>query len=385
MSQQLTIIYLELYNDDGSQFNLNCTNFTVENLKFINGLRNITAILCSVITLAILIFLIFSKAFSSLLKRLCFYLTVGTFLAEIAIGLNIEHLWHYRGQQTACVWLGFFTQWTCVVVFILSYEIVLHLLFLVVSKVRKSQPCSQCTSTGSKCCTWTVETVYIILPFTIATVLSVIPFVKKGYGIAGPWCWMQSLNGECKPSGLVVQMVFYSLYIAVDVVAIGASFVFFIIYLRISSSVKDARSLLKQTLYVMILQIIHILILMYSLTVRVYTLLSQRQQLYGFWMVDAFTIPIAIVVYPFGYLISFYPVKQSVANILKKLTGKCYNKSSQQTQQVDMQQSYCVATAPESDRVSQPSDTFFVVPHPDESTEQSHLIGNVRCKTKYVN
>ena len=119
------------YYENKSQFNLNCTNFTIEDLKFFNRLRNITALICAAITLAILLFLICHKAYSSLFQRLYFYLVVGTLLAETAVGLNIEHQWHYEHQATMCVWLGFFTQWTTILVFILSYEIVLHLLCLV--------------------------------------------------------------------------------------------------------------------------------------------------------------------------------------------------------------------------------------------------------------
>ena len=55
---------------DGPQFNLKCTNFTVDDLKFLNRLRNITAFVCSLISLVILIFLVYNKTFLSLLKRL---------------------------------------------------------------------------------------------------------------------------------------------------------------------------------------------------------------------------------------------------------------------------------------------------------------------------
>ena len=274
-------MYIELYDDDGSQFN--CTDFTVEELKSLNGLRNTTAILCIMITIAILIFLIFSKTFSSLLKRLCFYFILGILCAEIVMGLNIEH---FRDKETACIWLEFFTEWTCTVVFILCHEIVLHLLYLVISTVWKSQPSRRPQRTGSKCYIPTVEIVYIILPVIIATVIAVTLLVRKqepGYGIASPMCWVQPRNRECKPSGMDLPMVFYSLYIAINAVGISASFVLSVIYFKISSSIKDARSLLKQTFYVMILQIIHILILMCNFAIRAYTLFSQRQHLYSFW------------------------------------------------------------------------------------------------------
>ena len=272
------------------------------------------------IYIVILIFLIFSKTFSSLLKRLCFYFILGTLFAEIVMGLNVVH---FGDKEAACIWQEFFSQSTCVVVFILCHEIVLHLLCLVISTVWKSRPSRRPQRTGSKFSKVTVEIVYIILPVIIATVIAMIPLVRKqeGYGIAGPRCWVQPRNGECKPSGMVIQMVIFILHIIVNAVGISASFVLSVIYFKISSSVKDARSLLKQTFYVMILQIIHILILMCNFAIGAYTLFSQHQQLYSFWALDAFTIPIALMVLPFGYLIIFYPVKKSVVNILKKIAG----------------------------------------------------------------
>lgn len=149
-----------------SQFNMNCTDFTIEDLKFFNRLRNITALICAAITLAILLFLICQKAFSSLFQRLYFYLVIGTLLTELAVGLNIEHQWHYRRQETVCVWLGFFTQWTYVLVFILSYEIVVHLLCLVGTKMKGSSS-PQCQFIRSKCYTVTLEIVTVHCPTSI--------------------------------------------------------------------------------------------------------------------------------------------------------------------------------------------------------------------------
>ena len=77
-------------------------------------------------------------------------------------------------------------------VFVLSHEIVLHLLCLVISIVSKSRPSRRPQRTGSKFSKVTVEIVYIILPVIIATVIAMIPLVRKqeGYGIAGPRCWV---------------------------------------------------------------------------------------------------------------------------------------------------------------------------------------------------
>ena len=85
---------------DESQFSMNCINFAIEDLKLFNRLRSIIAIVCATITLTILLFLICQKAFSSLFQQLYFYLVIGTLLTEIAVGLNIEHQWHYQQQET---------------------------------------------------------------------------------------------------------------------------------------------------------------------------------------------------------------------------------------------------------------------------------------------
>lgn len=369
---------MELYSDleDGSQFNLNCTSFTVEDLKLLNRLRNVTAFVCAAITLAILIFLLCYKTFSSLFKRLYFYLVVGTLFAELAIALNIEHQWLYEGQEIVCVLLGFFEQWTVVMVFILSYEIILHLLCLVVSQIRGLQPFPRCT--GSKYCTVIVEITYLSIPLVISTAFAVFPYVKRSYGVAGPWCWVRSLNEKCEPVGLVTQMVFYSMYMSVGIVGIAASLVFSIIYFKIADYYRNARVLLKQTLYVMIFQLVHILIIMCNLTLRAYTLLSRRHQLYGLWLAHAFTIPIGVFVFPLGYLLCFYPVKDYVLKICGRIINRC-NCCKHGTRSVWLAETHSItkhATAPRSDRISQPSDTFFIVPHPDQPTEKTCLISD---------
>lgn len=62
----------------------------------------------------------------------------------------------------------------------------------------------------------------------------------------------------------------------------------------------------------MVFQIIHILIVMCNLTLRAYTLLSRQHQLYGLWLAHAITIPIGVLVFPLGYFLSFYPIKDFV-------------------------------------------------------------------------
>ena len=333
---------------------------------------------CTVITLAILLFLIYYKAYSSLFQRLYLYLVIGTLFAEIAVALSIEHQWHYRGQETVCVWLGFFTQWTHVPVFILSYEIIFYLLYLVISKIRGT-PLPQWM--GSRYCGMIAEIIYVVLPLLISTAFAVVPYIKKNYGIAGPWCWAQSLNGNCEPSGFVNQMLFYGMYMAVGVAGIAASLIFSVVYFKLATSFREARQLLKQTLCVMAFQFIYILMGMCNLTVRLYTLLSRRHQLQGLWLVHAFTIPVEMLIFgPLIYLLCFYPVKMKIIQMAEVVFKCCKHKTSNKHENLTRD-----ATAPRSDHLTQPSNTFFVVSHPDVLSENSPLINSTECGSVPVN
>ena len=214
--------------------------------------------------------------------------------------------------------------------------------------------------------------VYIALPVLISTSFSIYPYVKKSYGVAGPWCWVRSLNDHCEPSGFVIQMAYFSLYVSVGVVGMAASLVFAVIYFKMS---KESRRLLKKTLYVVVFQFIHILVILCNLSLRLYTLISRRHQLYGFWSADAFTIPIGILVFPLGYFLCFYPFIKVVLTVCKRIYHMCC-KMKVSTKQVEAPSATKLATAPNSDRVSQPSDTFFIIPHPDALTETSPLISD---------
>ena len=100
-----------------SQFNLNCTNFTVEQLKSLNLIRGISGA-TSLFTLAlILLFLIFYKAYSSTLQRLFAHLTIVTCLRDVSFVIQIEHQFEYRGQKQFGEFVGFFDLWTGAMVY----------------------------------------------------------------------------------------------------------------------------------------------------------------------------------------------------------------------------------------------------------------------------
>ena len=233
--QRLNVTVMELSQElwksvADSQFNMNCTNFSLEEFKFINRCRSITGTICMMILLAVLLFLICSKAYSTVFQRLYMYLVVGHVLSGIVAALLIEHQWKYNGQETVCEWLGFFLLWAFYLVFIFSYEIIGYILYLVISKIRSNPP-PQWMST--KCFSVFMELAYVLIPVFISTALAVQAYVSnsKSYGIAGPWCFVRSLSDDCKPRGFVTQIIYFLINITEGVVSIAVIIFLLCIYI----------------------------------------------------------------------------------------------------------------------------------------------------------
>lgn len=207
---------------ESSQFNMHCTNFTVGQWKSLNLIRSVGASIGVVILFAILFFLIHSKAYKTLFQRLYFYLIIVTILNQLTGIVSIEHQWQYDKQDTVCKWVRVFTGWTYVQVFIFSYEVISYLLYLVVSNIWGTR----LPTCGIGCCSVVVEIIYVALPVSVSTVFVLPPYIQDKYGIAGPWCFVQSINSSCEPTGKGSQIAFYSMYLALGVGGIAASLVF---------------------------------------------------------------------------------------------------------------------------------------------------------------
>lgn len=147
--------------EEDSQFNLNCTNFTGEQLKAINLTRSIMAVVCVIILVLILLFLLCHKAYSTTFQSLYLYVIIATVFSELIQAIGVEHQYQYERQETVCFWLGFITHWTSVMVFIYAFGIVLYLLCLIVTKIRGNF-CAQ--TTESRCCKVLLELSFALLP-----------------------------------------------------------------------------------------------------------------------------------------------------------------------------------------------------------------------------
>ena len=363
-----------------SQFNLNCTHFTEEQLKSLNLTRGVTAVACAVLVLSISILLICHKSFSSTFQRLYFYLLIITVLIELFISLSIERQFQYKGQNDVCVFLGFTTQWLSVIQMLYTFEIIAYLFCLVIFSIKKNHDCSNFQK--SKLCRRLLEALLTLLPILLAFIFSWEPYMGGNrYGLAGPFCWIRSMDENCQDVGTRDQMIYYGLYEILGVTGIIAHVIFAIVYCKLASSLKEARYLLRQTLIVMVFQFAYTLTITFQLGVRLYTGLIKLQNHYSLWMTFSIVSPFRQLLFPVGCLICFYPVKDMLVDCFRKMHRCCCKQQSTSYVEIENPHFTGHATVPESTRISQPSDTFFVVAHPDDSTivsefERARLVPN---------
>ena len=368
-------------SSNSHQFNLNCTSFTMEELKLLNLTRAVTAMTCTLLLSFILFLVLCHKALSSIFQRLYIYLLIVTLLIEIFISLSVERQFQYTGQDKVCVFLGFTTQWLSVIQMIYTFEIIAYLFCIVVFAIRQEN-CFPQHLQHSRACRRLTEALLAILPIIAAFVYSWEPYVRGNhYGLAGAFCWIRSMDEVCRDVGTIDQMIYYGLYELLGIIGVVVQIIFAVVYCRLSSSMKEARYLLRQTLIVMIFKFVYTLTITFQLGVRLYTGLSKHQSYYAMWMTFSFVSPFRQLLFPVGCLVCFYPVKvMFMDSLCRKMWRTCCNRiSSSNSSSYEVVGNPNVtfarrATVPESTRISQPSYTYFIVPHPDLIGEASHLV-----------
>lgn len=358
-----------------SQFNSNCTNFTTSQLKHINMTRSVTAMVCVLIVALILLFLIANKAYTSTLQRLYIYLLIGTLFSEAVQAVGLEHQWKYRIQEELCKWLAFITHWTSVMVFMAALAMILYLVFMVYSKVKRN-PFRKYTL--PKWLVVTLELLYSLLPVIISFGFALEPYFTGNYGLAGPWCWIRSVDENCDDVGMRDQMIYFGLYELVGVLGIISTIIFAVMYYRLATTFREARRLLKQTLLLMSFLLAYIAIVTLQLCVRLYTGLTGQREHYAMWFAHALVIPLGQLMFPLGCLLCFYSFKNLCQNT-RAVLCRCSKRGTKRryhlpdnppvkTVQWRYQSNSQAATVHESNWISQPSSTFFHVPYTDGFT-----------------
>ena len=99
-----------------------------------------------------------------------------------------------------------------------SIGIIIHLLYLVFSKIKGKSPTS--ISQKSK----TLELFYIVAVCIVPVTYLWFPFIHDNYGLAGAFCWMRALDENCTNVGLEDQVIFgYGFSIISGIVGVFAT------------------------------------------------------------------------------------------------------------------------------------------------------------------
>ena len=331
---------------------------------------------CAVIMALILTFLLCHKAYSSTFQRLYIYVIIATLFSEAVQTCGIEHQFHYDGQKQICFYLAFITHWTSVMVFMFAFETILYLFHLVTTQIWRDLCCQP---TQSKCCQILLELLFILLPVFLSFPIAIVPYRNNNYGLAGPWCWIRSIDENCQSIGLRDQMIYFGLYWAVGAIGIAINIIFSVVYHKMTATFKEARKLLRITLVLMVFQLCYILIVTLQLAVRLYTALSGSQQHIFLWYIHALVIPTGQLIFPLGYLACFYSAKKMLCELFTNARHQCKNCCKKwfcraQNDEPILQEDIEHSTVPESNRVSPCSYTYFEIPYTNaftRITEQS--------------
>ena len=356
------------------QFDLNCTTFTGEQLKSINLTRSVMAMVCVVIVAIILLLLFCYKFYSTTFQRLYIYVIVATLFSEAVQACGIEHQFHYEGQNHVCFYLAFITHWTSIMVFMFAFEIILYLIHLVITQIWRDR-CCRCQPPQSKTIQILLEILFVLLPIILSFLIAMVPYLNKNYGLAGPWCWVRSIDENCKSVGLRDQIIYFVLYWAVGAFGIVINIVFSVLYYMMTPTFNEAKKLLKHTLILMCFHLVYIIIVTLQLAVRLYTTLTGSQQHVALWYMHAIVIPNGQLIFPLGYLACFYSVRKMLCESFTKARHKCKDWCkrcfcrAQNGQRLLLEEDTENPTAPESNRISPASNTYFEIPYTNAFTK----------------
>ena len=335
-----------------SQFYLNCTNLTASHLENMNLSRGLTAAVCVVILLLMLVVLCVSKAYVSVIQRLFLYLILATIWREVCLTATLEHQFLYEHQDTVCSVLGFITHWSGLIVILSALGVIIYTMVLICKTMKQS------SSSPSRRQRVLLEILYVILIITLPLSFILASATRGNYGLATAWCFIRAINKECEKVGIVEQLVLaYGGYELVSIAGIVSIIVLAIMYCRMSADIPGVKKLLIRSLILTSFVLLYLLFTNTALAIRVYSGVSGWPYKYGMWLYFGVIIPLCQLIIPVGFLGSFYFNHFYLKCCKKHARRHQYNRLENQRK-----------TFPASKNSTTPSSTFFHVPYTNAFT-----------------
>ena len=265
-----------------------------------------------------------------------------------------------------CIAVAYFNHWMVAMALVFTIGILLYMFYLV-RRLSKGHTLTAASSraTRSKCCRYSLECLYVVLLVVVTFVYGAEPYIRGKYGLAGAWCWIVSLDENCKRtnSGLLEQLASYVFILTVGIVLMIFTA---ITYCRMPSNVKDVQQLLRKTFVILSCLLLFVAFHIITINVRIFSTKHKQYQHFSLWTVHAMAQSISFLLFPLGFVLCFHSTK-----VITKCCNLCRHvhiviprsliegRSRRLRHNVTLY-STMGATAPKSTRVSQLSSTFFL-------------------------
>ena len=374
----------------GSQFG-NCSSLTTSQLLSVNLAFSVTGAICCFICSIIVLLLLVSKSFQTVLQRLLLNHMIATVLNELFVAACIVLQFEYHRQEAVCTGIAFVRDWAIFLRVVTTIGIMVYLFARVLHLARGNTIPQFLQSKRRRV---GLEVAYVIVSPIFCLVYALVPFSTDNYGLAGAWCWVRSLNEDCSfsLSGYLEQLVHsYGFSLINSIVAMILMVAVVVVYCKLSATLDlELLQLVKKTFFVLVCFFVHVLFITSAIIYRAIEL--HHHQGLPYWYMTAISYPLGILLFPIAFVISFYPVRkicscEKASELCCCCKKKARNAHMKLVPYERQPTGNTVPTVPPSTRVSLPSSTFFVVPYTDGfthiTTEDAPLVSEGTADNTY--
>ena len=356
-----------------SNFKVNCSNFTLAQLEGLNYVRSISAMVCAVVTLLVLLGLICNKAYKTTLQRLFFYLTIVVLLQLVFISMDIQLQFQFSHQDELCKWTAFFTQWMAVATYFFAVGTTLHLLYLVYRQMKKDN--SNIRPQKSETLKTTLEIILVLICLLSPLTFLWVPFYHGTYGVSAGSCWITNINKDCTLVGFTDQIafgfgIFQTTSFIIVIVFIGVLALFCGFAFKYKQTRRHHWKTICQTIILMSFLTVSAVVELIGLLQYIYNRLSGNHVPYAIQVIYEGAIPISQMVISLGFITYFYSLKKFKCVNIKRRGQRwrrvcfcCLGNRRATSPYILPTNTNGPATAPESTRQEPPSESYFDVPY----------------------
>ena len=374
-------------------FDSNCMgNETLDELVRDNLLWSISGMVSFSLTFVILLLLVFHKAYTSILQRLFLYFTIVTLLQLACIAMNVELQFDFEAGLSFCKWLGFTQHLVYVMNWLFSLTLTSYLHFLFYHQIRGKQLPTIGRKKGLA-----IEILLLVIITSLPLTVLLVPF--SSYGLNGSLCWTQHLLEDCSENVLAgtFELVYTYCCVVTRLIIVASFLVLFGIFCRLACKYRHTRNqylkTIGRTVFLMFFLILSASIELIGLLTYIHTAVVSKHStevVEKLLQVDYVVLPFSLVIIPTGFMMYLYSLKKfSWESMKRAANGWKWCCLCCDLAYTSMPQVHEDATAPESNRVSAPSQTRFTVPNTDgfnttvNTQEQASLIRKAPISSGY--